>query len=187
MPSPVAHTTVAYLLWRAFGARPLPSLGLDPRRLPPLLAATTFLCLLPDLPSIYGLLVGQLARYHNSWEHSLPVALVVALACALIARVRPGQQPLRWFWIGLFCYGSHLIMDSLTVGRGVMLLWPFTGERFGSPIRLFYGLHWSDGWLAWKHLVTLVTELVFAGLLVWAAHHLEGDRLGSRRRPAGSG
>ena len=37
-------------------------------------------------------------------------------------------------------------MDFFTVGRGVNPFWPFSLERFASPVPVFYGLHWSYGW-----------------------------------------
>jgi hypothetical protein len=43
-----------------------------------------------------------------------------------------------------------------------MALWPLTGGRFQAPVFLFYGLHWSQGWLSVRHLWTLATELAFA-------------------------
>ncbi|NIV75262.1 MAG: hypothetical protein GWN37_10615, partial [Gammaproteobacteria bacterium] len=47
----------------------------------------------------------------------------------------------RAFLLTLVCYELHVLLDYLTVGRGVMLLWPLSAERFAPPIYLFYGLH----------------------------------------------
>ena len=175
MPSPIAHTTVAYVLWHTFASRPLPALGFSPRRVPVLLLAMAVLCMLPDLPSIYGLATGQLARFHNSWEHSLSVGVLAALLGAAIALRHSRRSALRWFLIVLLCYESHVLMDSLTIGRGVMLFWPFSEQRLASPIKIFYGLHWSDGWLSWKHLITLLTEAAFGGVVFWATQRWRGN------------
>ncbi len=60
-------------------------------------------------------------------------------------------------------------MDAFTIGRGVMILWPFSIDRYASPVSLFYGVHWSDGWVSVRHLWTMVTELALlaaAGLFI---------------------
>jgi hypothetical protein len=70
-------------------------------------------------------------------------------------------------------------MDAATVSRGVMALWPLTETRFLAPVTIFYGLHWSDGWISIRHLWTLLTELLFAGLLfglLRLSAHLTGLR-----------
>jgi membrane-bound metal-dependent hydrolase YbcI (DUF457 family) len=64
-------------------------------------------------------------------------------------------------------YALHVILDFFTFGgRGVMLLWPLTAQRFEAPFILFYGVRWSEGFLAVAHLTTLLTELGFV-LIVW--------------------
>ena len=170
MPSPVAHTAIAYIIWRAFTLRAPATLWRSPFRIPLLLLATSILCLLPDLPSIVGVLTGQFGRYHNSWEHSLITGVLVAVFCGAVASLRSYRRSLRWFLIALLCYESHVLMDYATIGRGVMLFWPFTDDRLAAPVRIFFGLHWSDGWLTWKHLVTLITEMVFAGFVIYISH-----------------
>jgi membrane-bound metal-dependent hydrolase YbcI (DUF457 family) len=40
-----------------------------------------------------------------------------------------------WFVVLLASYEMHVIMDYFTVGgRGVMLFWPLTLQRFESPV-----------------------------------------------------
>jgi inner membrane protein len=134
----------------------------DPRRIGPvsqLLLVTAGLSLLPDLDVIPGLLWGNMGLVHNSWTHSLLFGLIVALGVGSGAWLIGRFGFLRWFIIALLCYELHVIADFFTIGRGVMLFWPFSVERFISPVRLFYGLHWSDGWLTVRHLWTLLSEL----------------------------
>jgi hypothetical protein len=57
-------------------------------------------------------------------------------------------------------------MDYFTFGRGVMAWWPFSSERFQSPVKLFHGLHWSDGVLSLQHVWTVATEAAFVALMV---------------------
>ena len=66
----------------------------------------------------------------------------------------------------------HLIMDSLTGGDGVMLFWPFSDARIGSPVRLFFGLQWSSGLWSRDHLLTLVSEGLFVFLVVLGTRRL---------------
>ena len=117
---------------------------------------------LTDLDSILGLLMHDLGRYHNQGSHSLVSGLVVAalLAGILYAFQRRGIK--TWMVIFLAAYESHVLLDAFTLGRGVMLFWPFSSARFSPPFYLFYGLRWSDGLFSINHLWTFLTE---AGLI----------------------
>jgi inner membrane protein len=107
----------------------------------------------------------DLGRYHNIWTHSLIVGLGVALAIGSLVWLVRHSGFSRWFILTLLCYELHIIMDYFTVGRGVSAFWPLSFERFVSPVPVFYGLHWSDGWSSMRHLLTLVTEVGFVALL----------------------
>jgi hypothetical protein len=178
VPSPIAHLTVGYLVYLAGRRR---ALALDDsaepararRRL--LLTAATF-ALLPDVDSVVGLLVGDFGRYHNNGTHSLLVGAAVAPAfAAIMARKRRGFS--FWFLIAAGCYSAHVLMDGATWGRGVMALWPLSEKRFLLPVPLFYGLHWSDGWLSLRHVSTVLTELAFTAVVLFVS------ALRPRRRP----
>ncbi len=133
-----------------------------------MLGIAVALSLLPDVDAALGLLLGDLGAYHNAGMNSLLVVLCVSLLVAGLAwlRWRPGFRV--WLALSLLCYSLHVLADYLTWGRGVMLFWPFTAERFAPPVYLFYGLHWSDGWVSVRHIWTLLTELVFAAILLTA-------------------
>lgn len=165
MPSPLAHTLAGALLTSGLMGR-----DRDPEKIfglswPGLLGAVAIFSLLPDLPTVVGLFTGDLAAFHNRQEHSLVAGLVVASALAWICSALTSTRGWHWFVLILTCYWLHVGMDFLTVGRGVMVLWPWSHERFGSPIRVFYGLHWSEGWMSWRHLWTVLTELALFGAL----------------------
>jgi hypothetical protein len=71
-------------------------------------------------------------------------------------------------------------MDFFTVSRGVMLFWPLTDQRFVSPVKLFTGLHWSQGVWSVHHLYTIFSEGIFVlsvFLLVAALLRRRGLRL----------
>ena len=173
MPSPIAHTTMGYAIHRLYrGRRSRPNLGrLGP--LPGLLLVAAGLSLLPDLDSVAGLLWRDFGRYHNNWSHSLLVGLAIALTAGGLAWWRKRSGFVYWFGLVLLCYQFHIALDFFTVGRGVMLFWPISSARFESPVKLFYGFHWSDGLVSINHSWTLLNELGFAFLVVLMVHLLE--------------
>jgi hypothetical protein len=121
---------------------------------------------MPDLDSVLGIVAGDFKRFHNNATHSLVVGLGVASVIGGVASLKSRSRSATWFLVALSCYESHVIMDFFTHGRGVMAFWPLTSGRFLSPVTAFYGLHWSDGVLSMRHLVTMITELAFTLLMV---------------------
>ena len=172
MPSPIAHTAMGYVIYRIPQARrPGQNLGqLGP--LPGLLIVTAGLSLLPDVDSIAGFLLQDFGRYHNGLSHSLLVGLAIALLVGGLAWWTKRSGFVDWFAITLVCYQLHIILDFFTVGRGIMLFWPLTSARFQSPVKLFHGLHWSDGLVSISHIWTLLSELGFAVLVALVMHFL---------------
>ena len=179
MPSPIAHVAAGYLIWKSGGESLTPKGG----RFSSLAAisALAFLSLLPDADAIPGLLFHDLGRFHNHFSHSFFAGLVTSLILMLAAKALGRPQPARWLTYGLICYWIHLAMDFMTFGRGVMLFWPLSNSRFSSPVKLFSGLHWSEGLWSVRHLETILTEvlLVLSAFLLFAAL-----RKGGLLRPA---
>jgi hypothetical protein len=128
------------------------------------LVVTEGLSLLPDVDIVPGILLGDIGRFHNNLMSSLLAGLATALGVGGLAWWRTGRGFKRWSLIALVCYYMHLLMDYLTVGGGIMLLWPFSWNRHVSPVTLFYGLRWSDGLTSKRHLRTLVTEIGLVAL-----------------------
>jgi len=58
----------------------------------------------------------------------------------------------------------------------VMLFWPFTQNRFASPIKIFYGLQWGLGWFSVWHLWTIITELLFVVVIIAAENSFDRRR-----------
>ena len=167
MPSPITHVAVGYAIYRlARSRRRGVTTGVEPAWL--LLAVACFVAMLPDLDVPVGLALGDLGRFHNYGTHSLIVGLGVALALAGIASLARLGRFLTWFLVVLACYELHVILDFFTVGRGVMVFWPFSSARLGSPFKLFYGVHWSDGLFTVRHIWTVLTELGLIALAVLA-------------------
>ncbi len=181
MPSPIAHTAAGYLIYRLYQPQVAQQEG-EHRVLMsrlPLLAVTVFLSLLPDMDAVVGLLMGDFGRFHNNLTHSFTFGLLVSMLFGAVMWMRRVSKFMPWFVLSLICYGSHVIMDFFTIGRGVMLLWPFSSERFEAPVKLFYGLHWSNGWISISHLWTAVTELILIILVGCAAYVLTRARKSS--------
>ncbi|HSH75292.1 MAG TPA: metal-dependent hydrolase [Longimicrobiales bacterium] len=165
MPSPLVHSALGAAIYRlGFARRAAPW----PRVLgvPPLLVACVGLSLLPDLDAAVGIAFGDMERFHNNLAGSPAFGFLVALVSGGAAALVKPQAGMGAFLLTLVCYWGHVLLDYLTFGRGVMLLWPFSTERFSPPFPLFYGVRWSDGLLSAKHLITLVTESTFL-LALW--------------------
>lgn len=161
MPSPIAHATMGYVIYHIYQRRLSYKGSSVGTKLPRVLLVTIALSLLPDLDGVAGLLMGDFGRFHNNAIHSLGFGLLAALILAGVVWWRKRSRLLTWFMVALLCFEMHVLMDYVTIGRGVMLFWPFTSARFGSPLILFYGLHWSDGLVSLRHVWTLATELAF--------------------------
>ncbi len=162
MPSPIAHSLVAVI----FARRLTPSL-LSLRGVGMLLYAG-FFSMLPDVDAIIGIACDDLGRYHNNITHSLGFITVVGVTIWIATRLLRVPSPSRWAGVASGCMLLHVLMDFLTVGRGVMLFWPLTSHRFEPPFKLFYGLHWSEGVWSSSHLITAATELaLLLPLMLW--------------------
>lgn len=130
------------------------------------------LSILPDLDAGVGIVLGNMARYHNNFAGTPGFGLAVALAFGTVAWMfcRSAFRPT--FLLTFLLYGLHVFMDFFTVGRGVMVFWPISSERIQPPFHLFYGLRWSDGIFSERHLITLVTELGFVLVLYFGTRLL---------------
>jgi membrane-bound metal-dependent hydrolase YbcI (DUF457 family) len=151
VPSPIAHAAAGYLIYRGVSRN-------SAEFRPTLLWLCAGLSLLPDIDAAAGLLLGDMGRYHNNMMASPAFALFMSLVVGGIAwRLNGAFRP--YFLLALVCYLTHITMDFFTNGRGIMLLWPLTEERFTPPFSIFYGVHWSDGLYSSRHIWTAVTEL----------------------------
>jgi membrane-bound metal-dependent hydrolase YbcI (DUF457 family) len=172
MPSPIAHSATGYVIYRILRPR---LGGQASRKIGPLslsLAVALGLSLIPDLDSVFGIVVGDLRQYHNNLTHNLILGFIVALSIGGMAWLKQRSGFVSWFTLSLLCYDMHVIMDYFTIGRGVMLFWPFSSSRYSSPVTLFYGVRWSEGWISFRHLWTIGTELIFVVVILILVHRL---------------
>ena len=143
---------------------------------PKTMAAAVAVSVAPDLDVLPGLIMGDISAFHNQAAHSPLFGLIVCAALAGIARRFLNVGFCRTAVFMALCYGMHLAIDGMTVGRGLKLLWPFSEARFASPIPLFYGVRHSEGWWSLHHAVTGVTELASVAVAFAIAGFLEHRR-----------
>jgi inner membrane protein len=169
MPSPLIHLAAAAAFAKQAGRRNVP-----PRWR--LWATAGLFSMLPDLDVLPGMLAGNVSAYHNQATHSLLAGAVACITGTLV--LKPFLRDWHHGRIAALltaCYGSHLLLDWLTIGRGLKLFWPFLHTRYAAPIPLFYGVRYSEGLFSGYHLITIATEMavIAAGYLIY--------RLRSRR------
>ena len=162
MSSPIAHGAAGYAIYSTF-RRALPRqnvLGFPARLAWPVIAI--IVCLLPDLDAIAAWLLGSMERCHNNLTHSLTAALAGSVLLAgLMRRVAGTSWTLGFRFIFTLAL-SHLVIDVVTLGRGLMLFWPFTLQRYMSPVIVFTGVPWSAHWNSPLYLRMLAEDTCFA-------------------------
>lgn len=167
MASPLTHVAAGWAIgqWSLAVGRTAPeSQSLQPR-------VWLLLCIGmangPDVDAVLGWLFGDMARFHNGSTHGLLAWLAATLAMALVTgRIGPPRFSVRALWLGC-CAASHLMIDLVTWGRGLMLGFPFTEERMHGPFILFRGLRWSEGVWSGEHLRTALDEAGVILALIW--------------------
>ncbi len=175
MPSPIAHMAAGYVVFE-FARSRMRDVDKSTLRLCILLMGTLSLSLLPDMDSVAGIAMRDFGSYHNNLTHSFAMGLCAALVIAGVAALLDRKHVMAWMLIGLACYELHVLMDFFTLGRGVMIFWPASNARWEPTFKLFYGLHWSDGWFSHKHLWTLLNEVLFVAILIGVARWMRGRR-----------
>jgi membrane-bound metal-dependent hydrolase YbcI (DUF457 family) len=171
MALPIAHATAGYLLHRLDrrGSR----FGGWPR-------ALTYMAIgnLPDADFLLGFVTGHPGHYHRGFSHTVLAAVVFgATAGALLAwRIRD-----RWLSAAAMLatvYGSHLLLDALTIDErgpaGAQFFWPFSDAYYVFPFTVFTEIIIDGtsrlGFLgtvfAWPTLVVLVREIALATIAI---------------------
>lgn len=140
MPSPLAHSLTGYIFYDKnpflFFERGWTNF-----------LFYIFLCNLPDIDFLPGLLMGEPNRFHHGFSHTLGAAFLVALIAGIIFHLWKEK-----FWavtiVTFFSYYSHVFMDYFTedfrLPFGVMLLWPFDSTYYISKVLIFKKVFRSD-------------------------------------------
>ncbi len=109
---------------------------------------------------------GEAGQHRESILHTLIFAVVLALVPVFL-RMRE-----RSAWAVAGCVGliSHLVLDSLTIGWGIMWFYPFSIKFYGINIATrWYGAQWGDKWLSkyiWHPLFIIELAIMSAGFVV---------------------
>jgi membrane-bound metal-dependent hydrolase YbcI (DUF457 family) len=172
MPSPIAHLSVGYAIYRHYQNK-LPEQRIAIWKLPLQMIVVAGLSLLPDLDLIPAILFRDMRGFHNNFSHSFLFAIPVSFVVAGIFQRVYRSNFWLWFVVCLISYDLHVFMDALTAERGVMLFWPLTDTRFASPIKIFYGLQWGLGWFSIWHLWTIFTEALFGLVVILGMHYFD--------------
>jgi membrane-bound metal-dependent hydrolase YbcI (DUF457 family) len=175
MPSPIAHLSVGYAIYRYYKNK-LPEYQTQVWKSALQMIVVTGLSMLPDLDVIPAIVFRDMHGYHNNFSHSLILAIPVAFLIAVIFSRAYRSHFGLWFLICLISYDLHIFMDALTAERGVMMFWPLTEARFVSPIKMFYGLQWGLGWFSIWHLWTILTESLFGLIVILAMQYFDKHR-----------
>jgi hypothetical protein len=160
MPSPIAHISAGYAIYRLYKHK-LPGSAYRFHRVPYQFLLIAVFSLLPDLDFLFGLIYGDVEKFHNNISHSLLFGLLVALIFSALAYWKDRAHFWGWFVVSFLSYDMHVILDIFTGERGVMLLWPFVQDRFSSPVKLFVGVQWGLGLFTVWHVWTILSELLF--------------------------
>jgi inner membrane protein len=114
---------------------------------------------LPDLDIVPGLLIGRLNAFHHGVSHSFAAAAVFSLLTSLLL-IRTRLISLKLSVLLFLVYGSHLILDFLTLDtgppHGIPLFWPISHETYQSPWVLLPNVQHTRAPLLSPHNVWLI-------------------------------
>src|ERR1044071_694587 len=161
MPSPVGHSLMGYILYRATARAHEPSRWT-------ILALCLFAANAPDLDFLPGLVAGEISRYHHGPSHSFVFAVLFGILAATLFRKR-----LNAFLLGSALYLSHVLLDYLikdpSPPLGVPLFWPFSNEYYMSPLTVYRPFNYPATFaeplvstlVSLHNVLTVLLELVF--------------------------
>jgi inner membrane protein len=177
MPSPIAHSATGYAIYKLFPSNEATS-GKVKNYVYVLIVILT--ANVPDLDFIIQVFTGQ--RYHHGFTHSVAFVLlasvIIFISCCLFKR----RLYRKVYFTVVLIMTSHLVLDYFTDGgAGIQLFWPFSEERFISPVSLFPAVHHSRGLFHISHFRFITFELgysavLFGGLWAWKRRSLTSKR-----------
>lgn len=171
MALPIAHALAGYVVhrldWRRASSAGWPR-------------ALAFMAIgnLPDVDFLFGFVLGRPGAYHRGITHTVVAALVFG---ALAGTLLWWRRKDRWWPAVLLCvaaYGSHLLVDSLTIDErgpaGAQFFWPLSDAYYVAPVT-FFGEIIIDGRtrsgflgsiLTWTTVPVLAREAVIAAVVL---------------------
>lgn len=192
MALPIAHAAAGYLVHRA--ARRVPGRGGSSAGAWRRAALFMLVGNLPDFDFLIGFVVGRPGLLHRGVSHTVVAAVAFGVLAGLVARARRREAFLPTTLAFAAAYGSHLLLDWLTVDarppEGAQFLWPFSDAYSIAPVTIFREIYVDGvtraGFLAsvlsWSTISVLARELalVLAAVALW--HASEGLRVLARAR-----
>lgn len=152
-PTHVAGSYIACVAWLTFLRRRAKGNIADTSRL---LVLGAISGLIPDLDIIYlywtrgSQVFGDQVGAHHAFITHTPFFYVV-VAMTLVAIPWHSSVGKRFVVATVVLVGaiSHLILDCVTIGWGVMWLYPISNQLFGwNIVTKLHRYHWGDAWLA---------------------------------------
>jgi len=134
MALPIAHATAGYLVHR-INRRGAGFQGWQ--------RALAFMAIgnLPDADFLFGFVLGHPGAFHRGISHTVLAAIVFGVVCGALS---------HWWWRDRWlpaalafgaAYGSHLLVDALTVDArgeaGAQFFWPLSSAYYISPVTIF--------------------------------------------------
>ncbi len=137
-----------------------------------------------DLDYLPGFLLGNPNLYHQGMSHSLAAALGFGVLCALWFSRKKGGDFFGYVLVCSAAYASHMALDffnnDMRAPYGVPLLWPFSEQRFMSPVWLFASVHKSSASadffqsvLSLHNLFVALREVVVMAPVLFGVHWLQ--------------
>jgi membrane-bound metal-dependent hydrolase YbcI (DUF457 family) len=174
MPSPVGHILAGAAVHLA-GTR-------NGTRSKLVFVLTLLASIAPDLDFLPGLLIGQMGAFHHGISHSFTFAVLIGFCIFYVVERVQKDIAGRAAVLASLSYASHVVLDFLGVNegtRGVPLLWPVSGQKFGLSLHLFGYFQYSDRgiWsvIRWNNVSAILRELLVVGVpllfLVWGRRH----------------
>lgn len=164
MPSPIVHAVTGFALAKFLPLQQPLSHGLKQSNLP--LFYSVFLAAAADLDFVPQLILG--GNFHRGLSHSLLFTVAFSAIAAFIASSWWKTSYQQLFNCSLVLYGSHLLLDYFSAGRGIKVFLPFIDRFYKSPITLFPGIKYSEGLWHSSHIPALIFEAILCGLILGA-------------------
>lgn len=162
MPSPIVHAVAGYALAKFLPLEQPLSHQLQQWKLP--IFYSVFMAAAADLDFIPQLLFG--GSFHRGLSHSLLFTLLFSTITAFLVSSWWKTSYPKLLHCSLIFYGSHLLLDYFSSGRGIKVFLPFVDRFYKAPITLFPGLHYSEGLWHSSHLPTLIFEFVLCAIVL---------------------
>jgi inner membrane protein len=161
MPSPLGHSLMGYIIFRAT-TRSIVSHHWK------LIILCVFAANAPDLDFLPGLFVDDLSRYHHGPSHSVIFAVFFGILAGTLFSRR-----IYAFVMGFCLYLSHVLLDYLVQDPspplGVPLFWPFNAQYYMAPFAPYRPFNYPASFaepvlstlLSFHNLLTMLTEILF--------------------------